>query len=225
MKKYFFTGFIALLPLALTLIIANWLFNLFTAPLAGIMESVIIAYEDKLHLSPEHHADLVLFLSRVLAFILLMLSIFILGVCGQKFLIKALLKIPETLFSRIPLVRTIFKLSYDITKAVFSEDKKTFQETVLVPFPHSDALAMGFITSETPRVFKEGMPVTDFVVFVPTAPHPMSGFMLFTPKSHITKVDVSVEDAFKFLISCGTLHPGELPPSAESMKDPLLPKT
>ncbi len=211
MKKYFFTGFIALLPLALTLIIANWLFNLFTAPLSGMMESIIIAYEDNLHLSPEKHAALVLFLSRLLALILLFVLILILGFCGQKFLIKVLLKIPETLFSRIPLVRSIFKLSNDITKAVFSEDKKTFQETVLVPFPHNEALAMGFVTGKTPSIFKKGMPETDLVVFVPTAPHPMSGFMLFTPKKLATQVDVSVEEAFKFLISCGTLHPGEGP--------------
>jgi uncharacterized membrane protein len=224
MKKYFFTGFIALLPLALTLVIANWLFNLFTAPLAGIMESVIIAYEDQLHLSPERHATLVLFLSRVLALILLLVLVFVLGICGQKFLSKFLLKIPETLFSRIPLVRTIFRLSNDITKAVFSEDKKTFQETVLVPFPHNDALAIGFITSKTPKVFQEGKPPTDLVVFVPTAPHPMSGFMLFTPKNLITEVDVSVEDAFKFLISCGTLHPGEHPPSTQEVKEAIFPK-
>jgi len=215
MKKYFFTGFIALLPLALTLIIVNWLFNLFTAPLAGLMESIIIAYEDNLHLSPEKHAALVLFLSRVLALILLFILILVLGFCGQKFLIKALLKVPESLFSRIPIVRSIFKLSHDITKAVFSEDKKTFQETVLVPFPHHEALAMGFVTGTTPAIFKKGTPETDLVVFVPTAPHPMSGFLLFTPKVLATRVDVSVEDAFKFLISCGTLHPGEVPPSTD----------
>ena len=127
MKKYLITGFIALLPLALTLIIANWLFNLFTAPLAGIMESAIIAYEDHLHLGPERHTYLVLFLSRFLALILLLVLIFILGICGHKFLNKFLLKIPEILFSRIPIVRTIFRLSQDITKAVFSEDKKKFR--------------------------------------------------------------------------------------------------
>ncbi len=211
MKKYFFTGFIALLPLALTYIIASWLFNLFAAPLAGVTEAIILGYEKQLGLSLEHHDTLVLFLSRVFALILLFVLIIFLGFCGQKFLINIFLKIPEKLFSHIPFVRTIFRISHDITKAVFSDNKKTFKQTVLLPFPHDEALAVGFITGDTPALLKEGMPQTDFIVFVPTAPHPMSGYVLFVPKKIIRPVDVSVEDAFKFLISCGVIHPGESP--------------
>jgi uncharacterized membrane protein len=220
MKKYFFTGFITLLPIAFTVIIASWLFNLFAAPLAGITEAIIHSYEKNLGLSLSNHDTLVLFLSRVLAFILLLLLILFLGFCGQRFLINVFLKTPERLFAHIPFVRTIFRLSKDITKAVFSENKKTFKETVLVPFPHHEALAIGFVTGETPALFnKEGHLQTDLAVFVPTAPHPMSGFVLLTPKKITLPVDVSVEDAFKFLISCGTLHPGEpVPEKKEQTK-------
>jgi len=56
---------------------------------------------------------------------------------------------------------------------------------------------------------------TDLAVFVPTAPHPMSGFVLLTPQKIVIPVDVSVEDAFKFLISCGVIHPGESIPSKD----------
>ena len=84
MKKYFFTGFVTLLPLALTFVVARWLFNLFAAPLAGITESVILAYEKNLGLSLEHHDTLDFFLSQVFAFILLFLAILFLGFCGQK---------------------------------------------------------------------------------------------------------------------------------------------
>jgi uncharacterized membrane protein len=207
MKKTLLTGFIALLPLALTLIIINWLFNFLTTPLAGLMESVIITYENYLNLSPEKHAALVLFLSRVLALILLFVLILLLGICGRKFLGKFLLKIPEKLFSRIPLVGTIFRLTRDITKAVFSEDTKTFQKTILLPFPNPDTQAIGFITGEIPPALKEKLPGLDLVVFVPTAPHPISGFILFAPKHLATPVDIEVEEAFKFLISCGSLSP------------------
>jgi uncharacterized membrane protein len=219
MKKYFFTGFITLLPIALTFIIVSWLFNLFTAPLVGVTEAIILAYEKNLGLSLANHDTLVLFVSRVAALILLLILIFLLGICGQKFLINFFLKIPERLFSHIPLVRTIYRLSKDITKAVFSENKKTFKETVLLPFPHHDALAVGFVTGETPPIFNQkGKPQTDLAVFVPTAPHPMSGFVLLTPKKLALPVDVSVEDAFKFLISCGVIHPGESIPGKEQEK-------
>ena len=213
MKKYFFTGFIALLPIALTIIIAEWLFNLFTAPLAGITEWMILNYEKQIGLNLVPHETLVLFLSRVFAFIFLMIFIFFLGFCGQKFLSKYFTKFTDHLFSRIPLVRTIYRLSRDITKAIFSDSQKTFKETVLVPFPHSEALAIGFVTGETPTVFKEEKPLTELAVFVPTSPHPMSGFILLMPKSLALPVDVTVEDAFKYLISAGVLHPGEKPPS------------
>jgi uncharacterized membrane protein len=131
------------------------------------------------------------------------------GFCGQRFLSYIFIKIPQRLFARIPIVRAIFRLSNDLTQAIFSEDKKTFQETVLIPFPHSEALTMGFVTGNTPELFNRGSIQTDFIVFIPTAPHPISGYLLFAPKKIVRHVDVSVEDAFKFLISCGVLHPGK----------------
>ncbi len=214
MRKYFFTGFVALLPLALTLLIASWVFNLFTAPLAGITETLILTYEKKLGLSLEHRENLVFFLSRLLALILLLLLIVFIGFCGQKFLSNIFIKIPERLFRRIPLVGTIFRLSNDLTKAIFSEDKKTFKQTVLIPFPHDQALTIGFITGNTPDRFNQGLIHTDLVVFVPTAPHPISGYVLFVPKKIVRPIDVSVEEAFKFLISCGVLNPNETEPKA-----------
>lgn len=215
MKKYFFTGFITLLPIALTIVIAVWLFDLFTAPLAGLMESLILAFEEKWHINLKTHDTLIIFLSRVLAFILLMVIIFILGFLGRKFLVKYFLNVADKIFSKIPLVRFIYRLSHDVTKAVFSENTKTFKATVLVPFPHHDAHAIGFITGDSPDLFKQKTQ-TDFAIFVPTAPHPMSGFILLSSKKHVIPVDVSIEEAFKFLISCGVIHPGEPPPSSTS---------
>lgn len=214
MRKYFFTGFITLLPIALTIIIAEWLFNLFTAPLAGITEWFILHYETRLGLSLQHHDTMVLFLSRILAFIFLIILILFLGFCGRKFLNKYITSFTDRLFSRIPLVKTIYRLSHDVTKAVFSDSQKAFKKTVLVPFPHPEALAIGFVTGETPSAFKQDVkPLAELAVFVPTAPHPMSGFILLMPKNAAIPVDVSVEDAFKFLISAGVLHPGDKTPS------------
>jgi uncharacterized membrane protein len=215
MRKYFFTGFITLLPIALTVIIAGWLFDLFTAPLAGMAESVILAYEKKWNLRLDQHTTLVIFLSRILAFVLLTALIFLLGFLGRRFFMSFLLRLTDRLLSHIPFVRTIYRLTNEVTKAVFSDSKKTFKETVLVPFPHHDARAIGFVTGDSPSVFKEKTQ-TDLAIFVPTSPHPMSGFVLLTPKKIVLPVDVSVEEAFKFIISCGVIHPGEHAPSEAS---------
>lgn len=212
MKKYFFTGFIALLPIALTLVVVLWLFNLFTEPLVGLAESMILHYQ----VSLKNHDALILFLSRVFAFALLTSFILFLGFCGQKFLSAFLLKIVDRILSRIPVVRSIYRLSLDVTKALFSSTEKTFKETVLVSFPQQDTLAIGFVMGESPSSLKQkGCPQTDLAIFVPTAPHPMSGFVLLTPRHLVLPVDVSVEDAFKFLISCGVI-----PPSSKFEKTP-----
>jgi uncharacterized membrane protein len=217
MKKYFFTGFITLLPIALTLIIALWLFNLFTEPVSGLTESWILSLEKSWGLSLELHNTLVGFLSRILAFILLMVVIFLLGFFGRKLFLNLFLNLTDKIFSRIPLVRTIYRLSHDITKAMFSDTKKTFRETVLIPFPHQDTYSIGFVTGDIPARFREKTG-TEIAVFVPTAPHPMSGYVLLTPKKMVVPVDVSVEDAFKFLISCGVIHPGEAKPEESKEK-------
>ena len=150
MKKYFFTGFIALLPIALTLIIANWLFNLFTAPLAGLTEMFILSYEKQLgleHGTPQYPRAV--FKPRICADLTFAID-------PPPRLLRAeifdqcLLETPRTSLFPHPLVRTIFRLSNDITKAMFQENKKTFQETVLIPFPHNEALAIGFVTGDTP---------------------------------------------------------------------------
>ena len=213
MKKYFFTGLITLLPLALTLIVVIWLFDLFTAPVASLTESLIRHVEHQWNLGIESHKTLTTVLSRIVGFILLVIFLCVLGLCGQKFLNNFFMRLLDRLFLKIPLVRTIYRLSHDVTKALFSDTKKTFRETVLVPFPHKDVLSVGFVTGDTPEVFKqEGAPHTDLAIFIPTAPHPMSGFVLLSPKELVYPTDVSIEDGFKFLLSCGVIGPGEHPP-------------
>ncbi len=208
MKKYFFTGLITLLPIAITLFLIIWVFNLFTAPFTGVIESLMLSYEKKMGRSPENHDILLFFLSRILSITFLLTLIFTLGFFCKKFFMSLFLRLTDSLFSRIPFVRIIYRLSLDITKAIFEGNTKMFKETVLIPFPHHDSLAVGFTTGPVPDIFKEKTQ-TELAIFVPTAPHPMSGFVLLAPKKIVIPVDVSIEDAFKFLISCGSMPPGE----------------
>jgi uncharacterized membrane protein len=207
MKKSFTTGMIILLPFALTLWVVNYLFDLFTNPLFNIIEKTLLWYEKQQGLSLLHHETLVTFLSRVAALVLTFFFIVALGYLGRKFFFNALLKFTNTVIIRIPVVGTIYRLTKDITKAMLSTEQKTFQETVLVPFPSPDTHTVGFVTGEIPAIFKTVIPHADLTVFVPTAPHPISGYILFCPKKVLHSVDVSIEDTFKFLLSCGVIHP------------------
>ncbi|HNA62490.1 MAG TPA: hypothetical protein PKW79_05390, partial [Rhabdochlamydiaceae bacterium] len=73
--------------------------------------------------------------------------------------------------------------------------------------PSSETYSVGFITGEVPPDIKKVIPEADTIIFVPTAPHPVSGYILFSPKKSVHSVEISVEDTFKFLLSCGVIKP------------------
>ncbi|MBI2743186.1 MAG: DUF502 domain-containing protein [Chlamydiales bacterium] len=208
-KKYLATGFITLLPIALTLMIVSWLFNFFTTPLLGITENLLLAYQHKTGLNLESHETLVIFISRVMALILLFALTMILGFLGRKIFFKTFISSTHYLFLKLPFVKAVYRISKEVTGAIFSQSTKTFKKTVLIPFPHLEAHTLGFITGDAPAVCKKAVFDVDQSIFVPTSPHPLSGYMLLSPKKNVMEVDVSVEDAFKFLLSCGAVHPGE----------------
>ena len=205
MRKYFFTGLITLLPIALTILIVRYLFDLFTTPFLGAIEQLLI----QLNLSATQHQFLLVLLSRLIVLILLVAFILALGFLAQKFFVRVLVRMTHVTLLKIPFVKTIYRLTKDITKAVFSQENKTFKSTVIMPFPNEKSHVLAFITGEVPSALKAHVPNADLSVFIPTAPHPISGYLLLVPRDHVTDVDVLVEDTFKFLISCGVILPGE----------------
>lgn len=209
MKKYLLTGLVILLPLALTIMIFHFLINLLTDPFTGIVEHLIINFETQRGVSTEEYQTLILVVSRTIVLIFLFFFILLLGYLGRKFFFTYFLHGIARILARIPFVRGVYKMTKEVTKALFSEGMKTFQRVGIVPFPHDKARTLGFITSELPAVFKEKLPFADVAVFVPTAPHPFSGFILLTAKDLVQEVDINAEEVFKFLISCGMVHPGE----------------
>jgi uncharacterized membrane protein len=204
-KKYLATGFITLLPIALTLMIVLWLFDFFSAPFFGITEKLLL----KSGLTLENHEATVIFLSRLLALIFLILLTFLLGFFGRRFFFKTFLHITNRLFLRIPFIKLIYRVSKDVTHSVFAQEAKTFQKTILIPFPHSDVHALGFLTRDAPEICRKPGLNIEQTAFIPTSPHPLSGYTVLSSKNTFIDVDMSVEDAFKFLLSCGAAHPGE----------------
>jgi len=208
MKKSFMTGLIILLPFGLTVWIVNYLFDLFTNPMFNVLEKTLLWFEQTYGLSMLQYETLITFLSRIAALVLTFFFIVALGYLARKFLFEAFLKFTNEVIIRIPVIGSIYRLTKDLTKAMLSTEQKTFKETVLVPFPSDSTFSVGFITSDIPEVLKKVIPSADVTVFVPTAPHPISGYVLFCAKKATQPVDISVEDTFKFLLSCGVIQPG-----------------
>ncbi len=205
MKKYLTTGFIILLPLALTLWLVTYVVDIFTAPLYEIVSRGVTYLKASYALSFLKYETLVPFLSRSTALLITLILIFILGFFAQKFFFNSLIDIAGNIVARLPVVGTVYRLTKDITEAMLSPGQKTFKETVLVPFPGEETYALAFITGDVPENLKKVIQETDVTIFVPTAPHPISGYMLFAPRKWTQPVEVSSEETLKFLFSCGVV--------------------
>lgn len=202
MRKYLITGVIILLPVALTAMIATFLFDLFTTPFVPIVKSILHHFSFSL---PE---EVTKFLSRLTALLFLLVFIVILGMIARHFLFKSCALVANRILYKIPFVKTVYKVSRDLFNALFSPDgKQVFKETVSIPFPYKPHQCIGFSTGEAPKECDEKTGESLISVFTPTAPHPISGFLFLVPKKDVESIEMTKEDALKFLVSCGVIHP------------------
>ncbi len=205
-KKYLLTGLILLLPVALTLVVIIFLFDFFTTPFINIVGPLVALIQNSLPFSLP--AGFTLFLSRLFSLIFLCIFILLLGIVTQWFIVRNVLKLTQFIISHIPIAKTIYKVSRDIFGALFSMDgKKAFKEPVMVPFPHRPNFALGFHAGEVADEIQRKIKTPLVSVFVPTAPHPISGFLFLVPEQDVYKVEMTNEEVIKFLVSCGMIVP------------------
>ena len=206
MKKYFITGLVILLPLALTLAIVAFVFNFLTAPFVGLVQSILdylgLLETNLFFISAQ---QLQIGVSKIIILLLLFFFTVFLGMVGRWFFVHFLLRMWDHAMHRIPFVNTIYKTSQDVIQTLFASKTNAFKQVVMVPFPTSTTYSMGLLTREQ----VQGLPTTDaenFVaIFVPTTPNPTSGFLIMFREQDVIYLDMTVEDAFKFIISCGVI--------------------
>lgn len=202
MKKYLLTGFIFLMPIVLTLLIVVFLFDLFTDPVVSIVRPLI----DHFYL-PVHHA-FVLILARLLSFLFLIFFIMLLGAIIQWFFGKQLMSVTDKILNQIPIVKTIYKTSRDLLGAFFSpEGQRALHYPVFTPFGSFPQKTLGFKSGQIALEIQEKLDEPMTPVFIPTVPHPLSGFLILVPEKDIEKAHMTNEEAFKFLVSCGAMVP------------------
>jgi uncharacterized membrane protein len=204
MKRHFSTGLIFLLPFALTFFVVRYLFDTLTEPFADLIENRVLWGLKERSVFLLRHGGFVKFLSQLISLAFMFFLVALIGFLGRRFFFKIILKAVNVAIFRIPVIGRIYKLIKDVTKSFLSLEKKAFQETVLIPFPQANSYSLGFITGEAPLEVKKKVPDVDVIVFVPTAPHPIAGYVLFSSKSFVHSLDISTEEAFKFLVSCGS---------------------
>jgi len=187
LRNYFFAGAVVLIPIAITI----YLIIFFIKISAKIIPKEI---------NPNHYLPVDIPGIEILIAIFLITFI---GWLSLSFLGKKLIDIFNNLLKKIPILRTIYSAILQMTES-FTADNKKSKSVVLVEYPRKDVWAVGFVTKENKGIIKENINQDLANVFIPTTPNPTSGFLLMVPKKDLIYLDVSFEDASKFIVSAGT---------------------
>lgn len=203
MKKYLLTGLAILLPLAVTFWIVSFLFNLLTVPFLGITQELLdwsgLLDNGLSFLSGE---QIQTYISQFLILAFLLFATVLLGFFARWVFIHYLFQFGDYILHRIPLIKSIYKTSQDVVKALFLQDTKAFKQVVMVPFPNETSHSIGLVTREDLSALNQHGRIA---VFVPTTPNPTSGFLIMFKKEDVTYLDMKVEEALKYVISCGVI--------------------
>ena len=136
----------------------------------------------------------------------------IVGWVGKGILGRTFLRIGENLVDRTPIVRSVYGGIKQIAETVLSSRDSSFDKACLIEYPRKGIWAIAFVASDSRGEIAEKNPNKKnqlVSVFIPTTPNPTSGFLLFIPKSDITYLDMTIEEAAKLVISAGLVYPKE----------------
>jgi len=208
MKKHLITGLVILLPIALTLLVLVFLMDLLTAPFLGIVHGILTFLGSNI-LYLQNHQIILLFLSRIIVLLLLFVLILVLGYLGNKIFFNWLLQKFHRIMLTIPFIKKIYKSIRDLIKTFFSEKGSIFESSVVVNFPFEHTYMMGFQSESVPSKVTDRVPElkNGKTVFVPTAIHPTSGFLVMMKEDKIHPTEMTTEEVLKFLISAGLFVP------------------
>ena len=190
LRNYFITGIVVLIPIGFTLYLTKILISL---------SSKLIPSE----INPNSYLD---FSIPGLEIFLTMILITIIGGLSLSFLGKKFLQFIDDLFKRIPILRTIYSAIGQMTES-FTQNKNNKKSVVLIEYPRKGTWAVGFATKDNKGEIKNKTKRNLVNVFVPTTPNPTSGFLLMFPKEEVIYLDISFEEASKFIVSAGTSNP------------------
>ena len=192
-KRYFISGLIAFLPLALTINLLILMFN-FADRLLGIYVEPYLLKEFGFYV-------------KGLSILLCLFIILLLGFTINNFLGKTLYANFETFLLNLPFFKQIYPALKEILLFLFSKKKLSFKKVVLVEYPRKGVYAMGFYTNETHRKITSKTPEEELCnVFIPHTPSPFGGFLVMFPKKDIIILDISIEEALKIIVSAGVIN-------------------
>ena len=190
LRNYFFTGVVVLIPIGFTLYLTK----------------ILISISSKLIPSEINPNSYLHFSIPGLEIFLTIIFITFIGGLSLSFIGKKFLQIVDDLFKKIPILRTIYSALGQMTES-FTQKKNKKKSVVLIEYPRKGTWAVGFATKDNKGEIKNKTKKDLVNVFVPTTPNPTSGFLLMFPKEDVIYLNISFEEASKFIVSAGTSNP------------------
>jgi len=198
-SNIFFTGFVFILPIFITIFFLVLIFNIFEGilarPVAAILRLIGLPQLIGYHLPGLLGLGLIIVLSFFLGLI-------VTNVIGKKLIILG-----EKILSKVPLVWNIYYASKQIMESLSKGNRKYLQQVVLVEYPRKGIYTVGFITSEARGEIQDVTQKEVVNIFVPTTPNPTSGVLIMVPHDELIPLSMTVEDGIKLVVSGGMVFP------------------
>jgi uncharacterized membrane protein len=213
MKRFFLKGLFAILPIVLTAavvyLVIGFLYNNVGVPIGEALKWGVVRFNGEDPQSPsEHWAWLFRWGAPVVGFCAAILLTLIAGFLLATFFGRKLYRWYEAILKRVPLIGAIYPYARQFTDFFFGDEKKQdFKTAVAIPFPAPGQYSIGFVTSQGLKALNEATKKELVCVFVPAAPTPFSGFVVYTAKENLIPLPLSVDEAMRIIISAGVIIP------------------
>jgi uncharacterized membrane protein len=201
-KQIFLTGLVVTIPVGVTIYILFFLITL----MDGLFLLIPKAY---------HPDNFLGFHIPGLGVIVMVMLILICGLITKSYIGKRAVTAGENLVNRIPVVGSIYRATKQVVDGMFADRGRSFKKVVLLEFPRKGMYTVGFVTGHVEGALQKSSGSGNLCVFVPTTPMPTNGYFLIVPERDVIPSDMSVEEAFTLVMSCGIVLPALSPGGAD----------
>jgi uncharacterized membrane protein len=193
-KKYFITGLLIWIPLAITFMVLAWI--------VGTLDKILLWLPS----NAQPHT-LLGFNIPGLGAVLAVVVVFTTGLVAANVLGQKLISYWEAVLARIPVVKSIYYSVKQVSDTLFSSSGQAFRKALLVQYPRQGAWTIAFLTGTPGGDAAKHLTGNYVSIYVPTTPNPTSGFFLMMPAEDVIELDMSVDEALKYIISMGVVSP------------------
>nr|QIM10758.1 membrane protein [uncultured Alphaproteobacteria bacterium] len=199
LRAYFFTGILVTAPVAMTFYVAYKVILWVDSGVSRLLPPQL----------KDYYQDLP-FTVPGLGIVILLVVMTLVGMFAAGFVGKFFIRLGDWIVKKIPLISTVYSLLKKVFETFLSDSTSAFSKVVLLEYPRKGLWILGLVSTDTEGEVKETLQRNMVNVFVPTTPNPTSGFLIFVPAEDVVFLDMSVEDALKFIISGGIVAPDEV---------------